>query len=397
MLEFYMHGELEAEIPAYELVLGGGAPQYEREYREPKYLNEIKKFDQSSIAVPENLKSVAEKLMQLPSIASKRWIYIQYDSMVGTVNASTNAPTDSAIVTIKGTQKGLAITTDCNSRYTFADPYKGAMIAVSEAARNIVCSGGQPLGVTNCLNFGNPYDPEVYYQFVNAIKGMGDACRKFETPVTGGNVSFYNQNPDGPIYPTPTIGMVGLLENINNKMTLDFKDEGDVIYVLGKLNNDLGCSEYLHKICGVKFSPAPYFDLEEEYLLHAKIADLIKKGLVQSAHDISEGGLFVMLCEAGFNRDLGFSIITKDNLRKDAFLFGEGQGRVVISVALDDVRKFESALGDFPYEKIGVVSSGEMVIDGEFWGTIDWWKDKYDDAIESYLQKEDAGSALSTI
>ena len=136
---------------------------------------------------------------------------------------------------VKGTKKALAITTDCNSRYVFADPYKGAMIAVSEAARNIVCSGGQPLGVTNCLNFGNPYDPEVYYQFVNAIKGMGEACRKFNTPVTGGNVSFYNQNPEGPVYPTPTIGMVGLMENIKNKMTLDFKEEGDVIYLLGNI------------------------------------------------------------------------------------------------------------------------------------------------------------------
>ena len=155
--------------------------------------------------------------------------------MVGTVNASTNAPSDAAVVAVKGTKKGIAVTTDCNSRYVFADPYKGTMIAVSEAARNIVCSGGQPLGITNCLNFGNPYDPEVYYQFVQAIKGMGEACRKFDTPVTGGNVSFYNQNPDGPVYPTPTIGMVGLLEDISKKMTLDFKEEGDVFTWLAKV------------------------------------------------------------------------------------------------------------------------------------------------------------------
>ncbi|MES1218786.1 MAG: phosphoribosylformylglycinamidine synthase subunit PurL [Bacteroidota bacterium] len=397
LLQFYMHGELEAEIPAYELVLGGGAPQYEREYREPKYFSEIKKFDPSTISVPEDLKAAAEQLIQLPSIASKRWIYVQYDSMVGTVNASTNTPTDASVVTLKGTAKGLAITTDCNSRYVYADPYKGAMIAVSEAARNIVCSGGKPIGVTNCLNFGNPYDPEVYYQFVNAIKGMGEACIKFDTPVTGGNVSFYNQNPDGPVYPTPTIGMVGVLDDINKKMTLDFKNESDVIYILGKLNNDINCSEYLHKIRGIDFSPAPYFDLNEEFILHTKIEELISKKIIQSAHDISEGGLFIMLCEAGFNRELGFSIITKDNLRKDAFLFGESQGRVVVSVAIEDVKKFEAMLGSYPYEKIGVVSSGEMVIDGEFWGTIDWWKDKYDEAIESYLSKEGAGAALSTL
>ncbi|MCW3119316.1 MAG: phosphoribosylformylglycinamidine synthase, partial [Chitinophagaceae bacterium] len=259
------------------------------------------------------------------------------------------------------------------------------------------CSGGKPIGVTNCLNFGNPYDPEVYYQFVHAIKGMGEACLKFDTPVTGGNVSFYNQNPDGPINPTPTIGMVGVLENVNNKMTLDFKNEGNVIYVLGKLNNDINCSEYLHKICGLDFSPAPYFDLDEEFALHAKVEELISRKIVQSAHDVSEGGLFVMLCEAGFNRELGFSIITKDNLRKDAFLFGESQGRVVVTIAIEDIKKFETILGDYPYEKIGVVSSGEMVIDGEFWGTIDWWKDKYDEAIEGYLYKEGAGAALSSI
>jgi len=190
ILNFYMNGELEVSLPANELVLGGGAPQYDREYNEPKYFAEIKKFNPEAVEVPRDLKAVAEQLVQLPSIASKRWIYNQYDSMVGTNNTSTNAPTDAPLVFVKGTTKALAVTTDCNSSYVFADPYKGTMIAVSEAARNIVCSGGQPLGVTNCLNFGNPYDPEVYYQFVHAIKGRGEACRKFETPVTGGDVSF---------------------------------------------------------------------------------------------------------------------------------------------------------------------------------------------------------------
>lgn len=397
ILNFYMHGELEASLPTHELVLGGGAPQYEREYREPKYLAEIKKFNPDSIPVPLHLKTVAEDIIQLPSIASKRWIYNQYDSMVGTNNASTNAPTDAPVVLVKGTKKGIVMTTDCNSRYVYADPYKGTMIAVSEAARNIVCSGGQPLGVTNCLNFGNPYDPEVYYQFVHAIKGMGEACRKFDTPVTGGNVSFYNQNPDGPVYPTPTIGMVGLLENINDKMTLDFKEEGDVLYLLGVSTNDIASSQYLNKICGIEHSPAPHFDLEEECRLQQKITELISKKVVRSVHDVSEGGLFVTLCESGFNNELGFSIITNNTVRKDAFLFGEGQSRTIVSVELDKVKEFESLLNGFPFEKIGVVSSGEMVIDGDFWGTIDWWKEKYDTAIENYLSKEEAGSALSSI
>jgi phosphoribosylformylglycinamidine synthase subunit PurL len=397
ILNFYMHGELEASLPAYELVLGGGAPQCEREYREPAYFEEIKKVNSLVIPEPTDLKSIAEQIIQLPSIASKRWIYTQYDSMVGTVNTSTNTPTDASIVLVKGSKKGLAITTDCNSRYVYADPYKGAMIAVSEAARNIVCSGGQPLGVTNCLNFGNPYDPEVYYQFVNAIKGMGDACRKFDTPVTGGNVSFYNQNPDGPVNPTPTIGMVGLLEDVTKKMTLDLKEEGDVLFLLGQSKNDVNCSEYLHKVLNVRFSPAPYFDLDEEYTLQQKISEAIAKKMIRSAHDISEGGLFVALCESGFNRELGFSVITNSGYRKDAWLFGEAQSRVLVSVALTRVGEFEKFLGDLPFEKIGVVTTGELVIDGDFWGTIDWWKDKYDTAIENFLSKEAAGSALAAI
>src|SRR5688500_15273527 len=225
LLRFYMHGQLEAEIPAEELVLGGGAPQYERQFATPKYFESVDQFRESIITIPQNLKPVAEKIISLPSVASKRWIFHQYDSMVGAGNTSTNEPSDAPVVLVRETGKGLAVTVDCNSRYVYADPYKGAMIAVAEAARNIVCSGGKPLGVTNCLNFGNPYDPEVYYQFVHAVKGMGEACRRFDTPVTGGNVSFYNQNPDGPVYPTTTIGMVGLLEDINEKMTLDIKEE----------------------------------------------------------------------------------------------------------------------------------------------------------------------------
>jgi phosphoribosylformylglycinamidine synthase II len=397
ILNFYMNGELEASLPAHELVLGGGAPQYDREFKEPAYFEAIKKFNQDSIPVPENLKAIAEKLIQLPSIASKRWIFNQYDSMVGTNNTSTNAPSDASVVTIKETKKALAITTDCNSRYVFADPYKGAMIAVSEAARNIVCSGGQPLGVTNCLNFGNPYDPEVYYQFVHAIKGMGDACRKFETPVTGGNVSFYNQNPDGPVYPTPTIGMVGLLENIEEKMTLDFKAEGNMIYLLGLTTNDINSSQYLSKICKVEFSPAPHFELEEEFKLHKVIDNLIKKKLIQSAHDISEGGLFITLCESGFNRELGFAIATEKGIRKDAFLFGESQSRVIVTVSPENIKEFEASVKSFPFKEIGIVTSGELVIDGDFWGTIDWWMDAYDSALENFLTKEDAGAALSFI
>lgn len=398
LLKFYMHGELEAEIPAYELVLGGGAPVYSREYSEPAYFEKIKAFDANTVAVPDNLKSIAEQIIQIPNIANKRIVYHQYDSMVGTGNSSTNAPTDAAVVHVKGTTKGIAVTTDCNSKYVFADPYKGAVIAVSEAARNIVCSGGLPLGITNCLNFGNPYDPQVYFQFVSAIKGMGDGCKKFDTPVTGGNVSFYNQNPDGAVYPTPTIGMVGLLENINDKMTLDFKEEGDVIFLIGKSTDDIASSEYLHKLHGVEYSPAPYFDLDEEYELQQKIAELIKQKIILSAHDVSEGGLFTTLIESSFNRNLGFDVVAADlNIRKDAYWFGEGQSRVVVTVKDEQVAALKQVLGDFPYAEIGTVTSGSIEVDGMEWGNVAEWKEKYDTAIENLMAGHESEHAMSAL
>ena len=399
MLRFYMNNELEAEIPAESLVLGGGAPQNTREYREPAYFQKINAFNPSTISVPKDLKSVAEQLISIPNIASKRWIYTQYDSMVGTSNTATNQPSDAPVVAVKGTDKALAVTTDCNSRYVYADPFKGCMIAVSEAARNIVCSGGDPLGVTNCLNFGNPFDPEVYYQFIYAIKGMGAACKAFNTPVTGGNVSFYNQGPEGPVYPTPTIGMVGLLDSISQKMTLDFKQAGDQIWLVGESRNDINSSEYLHKLHGVEFSPAPHFELEEEVNLQKAIRTLIHSSTITSAHDISEGGLFITLCESGFNRALGFTVQSNDRIRKDAWLFGEAQSRVVVSVSADKEEEFlklVSASG-VKTEKLGTVTSGDIQIDGTSWGNIVEWKDRYDTAIEKYLQAETAETALTAV
>ncbi|MEJ7913788.1 MAG: phosphoribosylformylglycinamidine synthase subunit PurL [Chitinophagaceae bacterium] len=385
LLSFYMQEQLEAQIPAYELVLGGGAPQNDRLYQRPRYLDEVTNFRINEIPEPANLRQIAEQLIQLPSIASKRWIFNQYDSMVGTNNLSTNAPSDAAVVLVRETGKALAITVDCNSRYVHADPYKGAMIAVAEASRNIVCTGGKPLGVTNCLNFGNPFDPEVYYQFVHAVKGMGEACTRLGTPVTGGNVSFYNQGPEGPVYPTPTIGMVGLIDQPEKKMTLDFKSAGHTIYLLGKLENDLGSSEYLHKLVGVPLSPAPYFNLEEEVSLQEKIATLIENGCLHSAHDISEGGLFVTLCESSFHRSLGFEIIGKTEFRRDAFLFGEAQGRVVVSVDKQGEERLLATIEGVPYKKIGIVTAGRLNIGSEDWGSITHWKNLYDTAIEKLL------------
>ncbi|MBE7169735.1 MAG: phosphoribosylformylglycinamidine synthase subunit PurL [Williamsia sp.] len=395
-LRFYMNGNLEAEIPAESLVLGGGAPQYERAYTEPAYFKQIQAFEVSKVEVPEDLKAVAEQLITQPSIASKRWVYNQYDSMVGAANATTNQPSDAAVVLVKEVSKALAVTTDCNSRYVFADPFKGAMIAVAEAARNLVCTGAEPLGVTNCLNFGNPYDPQVYYQFVHAIKGMSAACEKFGTPVTGGNVSFYNQHPEGAVYPTPTIGMVGLLERPKDKMTLSFKAAGDAIFLIGKSNDDIASSEYLNKICGVQYSPAPRFDLDEEFLVQRKVMELINNKVIESAHDVSDGGLFTALLESCFERTLGVDVVATDyRIRKDAYWFGESQSRVVVSVKSLKIEAFKNHLVGFPYEELGFVTTGSVEIDGMEWGHIRQWKEKYETAIESILEETQSEAALN--
>lgn len=388
MLRFYMNGELEAVLPAESLVLGGGAPVNDRPYSTPAYFEKIAAFNPAEVAVPADLKNVAQQLAVIPNIASKKWVYTQYDSMVGTGNTATNNPSDAPVVLVKETGKALAVTTDCNSRYVYADPHKGAMIAVAEAARNIVCSGGVPLGVTNCLNFGNPYDPQVYFQFVEAVKGMGEACKKFDTPVTGGNVSFYNQNPDGAVYPTPTIGMVGVLDSLEDKMTLGFNAEGDLIYLVGQSNNDINCSEYLHKICGVEYSPAPHFDLDEEFSVQQTILKLISQKLIQSAHDISEGGLFITLLESGFVAGLGFEAAQQDtSLRADAFWFGESQSRVVVSVSPSKQQAFESLLAAAGIKSalLGTVKGKDVVINGDNWGAISAWKSPYDEKIGSLM------------
>lgn len=398
VLKFYMHEHLEAELNARSLVLGGGAPQYERAYKEPAYFEEIRAYDITNVTAPDDLKTVAKQLVQMPNIAGKRWIYNQYDSMVGASTLTTNSPADAAVVLAKGTGKAIAMTVDCNSRYVFADPYKGAMIAVAEAARNIVCSGAEPLGVTNCLNFGNPFDPEIYYQFVHAVKGMGEACTKFNTPVTGGNVSFYNQNPDGPVYPTPTIGMVGLIENVEERMTMDFKQPGDVVYLLGTSRNDISSSEYLHKLLNVEYSPAPYFDLEEEYHLQQVIKELINRKLVQSVHDISEGGLIAALLESGFCRGLGFDVQQSATVvRKDAYWFGEAQSRAVVSCSLKNAETLLAALQELamPYEYLGIVTETNIDMEGEYWGHIEDWKDLYDTAIERLLSGESTVEKLN--
>ena len=390
-LEFFYHGELVASVPASSLVLGGGAPVYDREYREPEYYKEYKKFDINKVTEPTDLIDVARFLVAHPNIASKRWIYEQYDTMIGTGNMTTNFPSDAGVFNLKETNKALVMTVDCNSRYVKADPMIGAMIAVAEAARNISCTGAKPLAITNCLNFGNPYNPEVYWQFVQAVKGMGAACERFDTPVTGGNVSFYNQaaigDKDEAVFPTPTIGMIGLLENKNHHTTLAFNEKGHMIYLLGKSVNDIASSEYLYSYQGIKESPAPYFNLDEEFELQRIVRELIAHNLIQSAHDVSDGGLFIALLESAMPRNLGFDITTDAEIRTDAFLFGEAQGRIVVSVLPSRETQFIDFMlaKKLPFSTLGHVTKSEIRIDDVSFGFVADLKKIYDTSLEQLI------------
>ncbi len=382
-IHFYFNGELVADVPAESLVLGGGAPIYKRDYTRPTYFDEIAKFKASAIAIPEDLKGVAKFLLQHPNIASKRWIYNQYDSMVGTITQTTNAPADAGVVKVRGTTKSLAMSVDCNSRFVYADPEIGAMIAVAECARNIVCSGGEPAAITNCLNFGNPYNPEVYYQFVHAIKGISAACLKLNTPVTGGNVSFYNQSSDNDaVFPTPTIGMVGIIEDGRDHTPLGFQHDGDLIVLVGKTQDDIASSHYLAHYHEVKFSPAPYFNLDEEYEIQKAVLDCIKNDLVRSAHDVSEGGLFITLCESAFVNNLGFDIKLDDGFRMDASLFGESQSRIVLSVDSKNLEQLIQGLKNIPFTVLGKVKGKVALINGEDFGKIEELRQIHSESIE---------------
>ena len=392
-LQYYMGQELVADVPADDLVLGGGAPIYQREYKQPKYFEEFKKFDIDQVKPKDSLKDIAKFICGLPNVASKKWIYNQYDSMVGTVNMSTNAPSSAGIVNLKGTNRALAMSVDCNARMVHANPEEGCAMAVAEAARNIVCSGGVPSAITNCLNFGNPYNPEVYWQFVGSIKGMSKACLKFSTPVTGGNVSFYNQSAvegkEVPVFPTPTIGMIGVVEDKEHLMSLNFKNVGDQIFILGKNYDNINCSEYLVHFHGIKESTTPPFDLDAEYNLQNLVKNLIRNKSICSANDISDGGLFITLLEGCSKDNLGFDITLDENFRKDAYLFGESPSRVVVTVSENKLNEFLNLVqaSSIPCKNIGVVTDHFIKIDGEDFGNILEFKDVHQNSLSDLLKK----------
>ncbi|MDP2173203.1 MAG: phosphoribosylformylglycinamidine synthase subunit PurL [Candidatus Cloacimonadaceae bacterium] len=327
-----------AEIPAEYLILGGKAPVYTRDMKKPDNQDAINAFDTHSVSEPTDITEVLTKLLASPNITSKEKIYRQYDHMVQ-IGTSVEPGSDAAVIAIKDSKKAIAMATDCNSRHCFLDPYEGTKAAVVEAALNVACSGAQPIAVTNCLNFGNPYKPEVYWSFSECIRGMGDACRALGTPVTGGNVSFYNENPSGAIYPTPVIGMLGLMQDVRKARTQFFERTGDAILLLGGHSNDIGGSEYLktiHNTIAGKIAP---IDLEQAKRLIDLIVELIEKDMIFSAHDVSDGGLLTAIAEACLKpKTLRGAVLDLDiSGRADFFWFGEKTGRVIVSCAEDAI------------------------------------------------------------
>jgi phosphoribosylformylglycinamidine synthase len=349
-IKVFHNGKEVANIPAYELVLGGGAPVYVRDKKEPDYISAKRSFDFSQIKEPSDHNQVLLKLLSSPNIASKRWVYTQYDSQVGT-NTALLPGGDASVIRLKGTVKALAMKVDCNSKYVYLNPYKGGMIAVCESARNVACTGATPLAITNCLNFGNPYNPEVYFQFAEAVRGIGDACKVLETPVTGGNVSFYNQSKDYAVYPTPTIGMIGLIENIELTMTAHFKKAGDIVILIGELSKNIGGSEYLSRIHGLVEGDSPEIDPVHEKRLVEILLSLIGSKYINSAHDISDGGIAVALAECCFTGNgskLGCEIVLEDvGSRADFLLFSESQGCAIVSAEENKVADVLKICSDF--------------------------------------------------
>ena len=345
LLKVFHKDKKVAEVPPYYCVLGGGAPVYHREYKRPAYLDKAQNFDFKSLKPVENLQDVFLNILRSTNVVSKKWVYHQYDYMVRT-NTAIIPGGDASVVRIKGTKKAIAMKTDCNARYVYLNPHKGGQIAVAEAARNIVCTGAEPLAITNCLNFGNPYDPEVFYMFQEAVAGMGEACKVFNTPVTGGNVSFYNESPDSAVYPTPVIGMVGLIEDIDYMIPSHFQNEGDLIYLIGQTKPEIGGSEFLKEHYGLITGDCPSIDLNLEKKTLQIVLRAIRNRWISSAHDLSDGGFAIALAEACImNEDefIGAVVdLNENNMLPEYLLFSESQSRFLISLNPSNKEKLEN-------------------------------------------------------
>ncbi|WP_430813632.1 phosphoribosylformylglycinamidine synthase subunit PurL [Carboxylicivirga sp. RSCT41] len=388
----YDNGDLLAEVPVGIAMLGELAPEYEREVEEA--VAQSPDINLDIYDEPDQYTDVVKRMLSNLNVTSKSWLTNKFSKPANSESENTDYPSDAAFICIDGSDKSLAATMDCNSRYMKSDAYVGAQIAVAEAARNIVCAGGKPLALSDCLNFGNPYDPKVYKTFVDSVKGITKACNDFEVPVVSGNVSFYNQRSENghlkPITPTPVIGMVGIVNDKNNHSTLSFRHKGDMIFLVGRSRNDVNSSEYASSILNIKKSAAPYYDAQEEKELQAAVSEIIQQNLVRSVHDVSNGGLFFSLLESGIPMEFGFDITSDAEIRKEAFLFGESQSRVVVSVSPEKQDDFVDFMMStkVPFSILGHVTKGEIRIDDESYGYIDELKQAFEQKLEVWVEGE---------
>jgi len=391
MLRCLFQGEVVAEVPAESLA---DAPIIEVDSERPYYLDEVQNTDINTIddLKPEDSQRIFTELLGSPTIASKKWAYQQYDHMVQTNTVINPGEGDAAVLRIKGSEKMIAAVTDNNGRYCYLDPYSGGLASVAEAYRNLACVGARGVAVTDCLNFANPDKPDNFWMMEQVTDGLAEACRYFETPVISGNVSMYNESPAGPIYPTPVVGMVGIIERGVKPVGLGFKNNGDVILLLGKNKGELGGSEYLKLIHDMVAGKPPEIDLNQEKILSDAVIEMIGSGLINSAHDISEGGLAVAIAESAIKGNIGADIhIKRDDLRLDELLFSESQARIVVSVSVENLPHVEKIADDnnIEYQAIGNVdlSSFKIFVDGRemISNKIVELIDIYENSIERYL------------
>ena len=388
MLRIYTDGHICAEIPPDTLVLGGKAPVYIREQKKPAYIEQLAQFDPMTLPEPSDCNDILKKLLGTPTIASKRWVYRQYDTSVRT--ATVIGPgSDAAVIRIRKSSKGLAISNDCNGRWCYLNPRRGAIHAVCEAALNVACSGAMPVAITNCLNFGNPYDPEMYYYFVESVAGIGEACRTLDTPVTGGNVSFYNEDQQNAVYPTPVIGMVGIIEDVTKRLTSFFSDGGDMVALIGDNRGELGGSEYLKVIHNKVAGAIPEISSQSVKDIAGALVRLAGNQLIKSAHDISDGGLAVALAECCFENEISASVNMQSDLRPDALLFGESRPLVIISFedSKRDIIKEICDSNGVSFNEIGKTGGDRLIVNDLIDCSVSEIRNIYESAIPRMMER----------
>ncbi len=390
-VQFYTDKQILADIPSKIMEYSKIFSEFDNEASEPEYNQKIKSYNIKNIAMPEDMIELAQNIIENPNIASRNWIYEQYDTMIGTANMITNFPSDAGVINLKNSKKALSIVVSANSRYVNSNPRIGTQIVIAEAARKIICSGAKPIAFSSGLNFGNPDNPEVYWQFLNVSKGINKSIKRLEIPITDINMSFHNEaNIEGqtkPIFPTPVIGMLGILEDKNNQMTTSFKNKGDIIFLIGESRNDISSSEYLASYHNVDLSPTPYFNPEKEYKLQEVVKGVIEKKLVRSAHSLSIGGLYASLIESCMTFEFGCDIMSDSDIRIDSFLFGEAQSRVLLSVTPNKEANFIDYMiaNKIPCLALGHVTKGEIRVDGISYGFIKDIKKSYNNALENLI------------